>query len=79
MTASEDSAEGEDPVPEGFNWDLCVGPSAMRSFKKDVYHPFVWRHWFDFGNSGLADFWCHAINLPMRALDLGYPEKIVRQ
>ena len=77
VTAKEGSAEGEDPLPEGFNWDLWVGPSAMRPFKKDVYHPFRWRGWFDFGNGGLADFCCHAINLPMRALDLGYPQKIV--
>jgi len=77
VTANEGSEEGEDPIPEGFNWDLWVGPSGMRPFKKDVYHPFRWRSWFDFGNGGLADFCCHAINLPMRALDLGYPEKIV--
>jgi predicted dehydrogenase len=77
VTASEGSAQGEDPVPQGFNWDLWVGPSAMRPFKKDVYHPFRWRSWFDFGNGGMADFCCHTINLPMRALDLGYPEKIV--
>ena len=77
VTANEGSAEGEDPIPPGFNWDLWVGSSAMRPFKKDVYHPFRWRSWFDFGNGGLADICCHAINLPMRALDLGYPEKIV--
>lgn len=77
VTASEGSAAGEDPVPPGFNWDLWVGPAAMRPFKKDVYHPFRWRSWFDFGNGGLADICCHTINLPMRALDLDYPEKIV--
>jgi predicted dehydrogenase len=49
----------------------------MRPYKKDVYHPYRWRGWFDFGNGGLADFCCHAINLPLRALDLDYPEKIV--
>ncbi len=77
VNASEGSAEGEDPLPPGFNWDLWVGPSALRPFKKDVYHPFRWRNWFDFGNGGLADICCHTINLPMRALDLDYPEKIV--
>lgn len=77
VTANEGSAEGEDPIPEGFNWDLWVGPSTLRPFKKDVYHPFRWRSWFDFGNGGMADFCCHTINLPMRALDLSYPEKIV--
>ena len=77
VNANEGSAQGDDPVPPGFNWDLWVGPSALRPFKKDVYHPFRWRGWFDFGNGGLADFCCHAINLPMRALELGYPEKLV--
>jgi len=77
VAAREGSAEGEDPIPAGFNWDLWVGPSGMRAFKKQVYHPATWRGWFDFGNGGLADFGCHAINLPMRALDLGYPERLV--
>jgi len=77
VTANEGSAPGEDPIPSGFNWDLWVGPSAMRPFKKDVYHPFRWRGWFDFGNGGLADICCHTINLPMRALDLGYPDRLV--
>ncbi len=75
--AREGSAEGEDPVPGGFNWDLWVGPSAMRPYKAKVYHPFTWRDWYDFGNGGLADICCHAMNLPVRALDLGYPDRIV--
>jgi predicted dehydrogenase len=77
VMANEGSASGEDPVPPGFNWDFWVGPSAMRPYKKGTYHPYAWRNWFDFGNGGLADFCCHAINMPMRALDLGYPEKLV--
>jgi predicted dehydrogenase len=77
VSAREGQPEGEDPVPQGFNWDLWVGPVALRPFKRDVYHPARWRGWFDFGNGGLADFCCHAINLPMRALDLSYPERIV--
>jgi predicted dehydrogenase len=77
VTAKEGGAEGEDPVPAGFNWDLWVGPSAPRPFKQGVYHPYRWRDWFDFGNGGLADICCHAINLPMRSLDLSYPERIV--
>jgi len=77
VNANEGNAPGEDPIPAGFNWDLWVGPSAMRPFKAGVYHPAVWRNWFDFGNGGMADFCCHAMNLPMRALDLGYPERLV--
>jgi len=77
VTASEGSAEGEDPIPDGFNWDLWVGPAARRPYKSEVYHPFRWRSWFDFGNGGLADFCCHSLNLPLRALDLDYPNRIV--
>ncbi len=76
VAASEGNAPGEDPIPKGFNWDLWVGPSAMRPFNK-AYHPQHWRMWWDFGNGGLADFWCHAFNMPMRALDVGYPERLV--
>ena len=73
----EGSAPGEDPVPAGLNWDLWVGPSAARPFKDKTYHPATWRAWYDFGNGSVADFWCHAMNLPVRALDLGYPERLV--
>jgi predicted dehydrogenase len=77
VNANEGVPPGEDPIPDGFNWDLWVGPSELRPFKKGTYHPFTWRGWFAFGNGGLADFCCHAINLPLRALDLGYPERLV--
>ncbi len=69
-TAREGSAEGEDPIPSGFNWDLWVGWT-------DVYHPVAWRCWFDFFNCVLSDICCHSVNLPMRALNLGYPERLV--
>ncbi len=68
--------DGTDPIPADFNWDLWVGPSPLRPFKKGVYHPALWRGWADFGNGSIADFWCHAANLPVRALDLGYPQRL---
>jgi predicted dehydrogenase len=77
VDAREGNAAGEDPVPSTLNWDLWVGPSAMRPYKANTYHPYNWRGWFDFGNGGLADFCCHAMNLPMRALDLGYPDRLI--
>jgi len=77
VTANEGVPKGEDPVPKGFDWDFWVGPSPMRPFKKGTYHPASWRGWFDFGNGGLADFCCHVINMPQRALDLSYPNRLV--
>jgi predicted dehydrogenase len=68
--------EGEDPLPAGMDWDLWIGPAPMRSFKKDVYHPFNWRGWTDFGTGALGDMACHTVNMPFRALQLGYPSVI---
>ena len=67
---------GEDPVPASLNWDGWLGPAAARPFKKDVYHTFRWRGWYDFGTGALGDMACHTVNMPFRALKLGYPTAI---
>ncbi|HKQ36549.1 MAG TPA: Gfo/Idh/MocA family oxidoreductase [Verrucomicrobiae bacterium] len=71
-----DRPEGEDPVPDTLDWDLFLGPAPKRPFKKDVYHPFKWRGWQDFGTGALGDMACHTANMPFRALKLGYPTEI---
>ena len=65
--------DGEDPVPENLDWDLWLGPAQMRPYKKDTYHPFKWRGWWDFGTGALGDMACHTVNMPFRALKMGYP------
>jgi len=67
---------GEDPVPGHFKWDLWLGPAAKRPYKRDVYHPFKWRGWYDFGTGALGDMACHTVNLPFRAAKLGYPSSV---
>ena len=68
--------EGEDPVPEGLDWDLWLGPAQKRPFKKNTYHPFAWRGWWDFGTGALGDMACHTVNMPFRALKMGYPNVV---
>jgi hypothetical protein len=65
-----------DPIPAGFNWDLWLGPAPVRPYKERLYHPGRWRNWYDFGSGRLGDFACHGFNLPMRALELGHPDRI---
>ena len=48
----------------------------MRPYKKGVYQPFNWRGWLDFGTGALGDMACHTVNMPFRALQLGYPTEI---
>lgn len=66
---------GEDAVPENLDWDLWLGPAALRPYKKN-YCPFNWRGWFDFGTGALGDMACHTVNMPFRALKLGFPNVV---
>ncbi len=67
---------GEDPVPDGLHWDNWIGPASFHPYKKTIYHPKAWRAWYDFGGGSMADWGCHGLNLPFRALNLGYPAEI---
>ena len=71
-----DRPAGKDPIPSGLDWDFWIGPSPMRPYKAGIYHPAKWRGWYDFGGGSLADFCCHSFSMPVRALDLDYPERI---
>ncbi len=70
-----DRPAAELPVPETLDWDLWLGPAPMRPYNKG-YHPSAWRGWQDFGTGALGDMACHTVNMPFRALKLGYPTSI---
>jgi predicted dehydrogenase len=63
------------PIPDTLNWDLWVGPQAMRPFWSE-YLPKKWRAVYDFGNGTLGDWGCHTLDTPVWALDLDAPTKI---
>jgi len=67
---------GEDPVPEGLDWNLWLGTSAERPFKKDVYHPGNWRKLVDYGCGTLGDMGVHIFDTPYNALALDIPRTI---
>jgi len=71
-----DRPAGADAIPESLDWDSWIGPAQMRPFKKGIYHDFQWRGWSEFGTGALGDMACHTVNMPFRALKLGYPTKI---
>jgi predicted dehydrogenase len=71
-----DRPKGEDPIPSTLDWDVWLGPAKKRPFKKDVYHTFKWRGWYEFGTGALGDMACHTVNMPFRALKLGYPSVV---
>jgi hypothetical protein len=71
-----DRPPGRDPVPIFLNWDAWLGPAPKRPYKAKAYHTFRWRGWYDFGTGALGDMACHTVNMPFRALKLGYPTAV---
>lgn len=67
----------ETKVPEGVHWDLWLGAAPWRPFAAEVYHPFKWRDWQDFGSGALGDFGCHILDPVFSALDLTAPASIL--
>ena len=65
--------EGSTPVPDHMDWNLWLGPAAMRPHH-DAYYPFAWRGYWDFGTGALGDMGCHIIDTPFYILELGYPD-----
>jgi predicted dehydrogenase len=63
------------PVPAEVDWDLWLGTAPERAFNP-LYIPANWRGWGDFGTGALGDMGCHFMDVPFRALKLGYPTSV---
>jgi len=63
------------PVPDGFDWNLWLGPEAERP-----YHPhytnMVFRGWYDFGGGSMADMGHYSLWSVFNALELSAPTSI---
>jgi len=57
----------EQPVPEGFHWDLWLGPAAMRPYHRDWIRRHLWR---EFGTCQLGNWASHTAALAFKSLKL---------
>jgi predicted dehydrogenase len=64
-----------EPVPQGVNWDLWLGPREDRPYSA-MYAPVRWRDFWDFGTAPIGDFFCHNFDVAFWALDLREPLSI---
>jgi predicted dehydrogenase len=64
-----------EPVPDGLDWDLWLGPAPERPFNH-AYLPFVWRGWSDFGCGALGDMGSYSFDTIFRVLKLEAPVSI---
>ena len=65
-----------DSVPPGIHWNEFLAGAPERPFVSEVYHPFKWRGWWDYGTGAIGDMACHTGNLAFRGLNLEYPTAV---
>ncbi|MCZ6694200.1 MAG: Gfo/Idh/MocA family oxidoreductase [Bacteroidetes bacterium] len=58
-------------IPDTLDWDLFLGPAPARPYH-EVYHPWNWRAWWDYGTGALGDMGCHILDPIFKALKLKY-------
>ncbi len=59
-------------IPDGFDWDLWLGPEAERPYSPD-YTNMVFRGWYDFGGGSMADMGHYSLWTVFNALQLKGP------
>jgi predicted dehydrogenase len=62
-------------IPKTLDWDLFIGPAPERPYH-EIYTPWNWRGWWDFGTGAFGDMACHVLDPVYRALNLGYPDTV---
>ncbi|MFA6560634.1 MAG: Gfo/Idh/MocA family oxidoreductase [Verrucomicrobiia bacterium] len=63
------------PVPDGFEWDLWLGPAAARPYHPAYTHA-VFRGWYDFGTGALGDMGHYSFHQIFEILKLGSPRTV---
>lgn len=62
-------------APDTIDWDLFIGPAPMRPYN-EIYTPWNFRGWWDFGTGALGDMACHVLHPVFMGLELGYPTRV---
>lgn len=67
-----------EPVPEGMNWDMWLGPAPWRPFHSRL-HPFHWRSFRDYSGGGMTDWGAHHFDIAQwgMGMDDSGPREII--
>ena len=60
------------PIPQGFDWDLWLGPAIDRPYHPHYTHT-VFRGWYDFGGGSMADMGIYSLWPVFTTLKLDSP------
>lgn len=59
----------DEPVPQGVDFDMWLGPAPQRSFNKTRFHG-SWRMFWDYGGGLLTDWGVHLMDIALWAKDV---------
>jgi predicted dehydrogenase len=67
----------DEPVPQGVDFDMWLGPAPQRAFNKTRFHG-SWRMFWDYGGGLMSDWGVHLIDIGLWAKDITTaPEKVL--
>jgi len=61
----------DEPVPEGVDYDMWLGPAPERPFNRSRFHS-SWRWFFDYGTGDLGNDGVHRVDYARRGLAAGF-------
>ena len=65
----------DEPVPDGINYDLWLGPAPKRPFSQNRFH-YNWHWHWDYGNGDMGNQGVHEMDMARWGLDVEMPSKI---
>lgn len=67
----------DEPVPEGVDFDMWLGPAPARPFNRTRFHG-IWRMFWDYGGGLMSDWGVHLLDIGLWAKDIVVPpEKVL--
>ncbi len=72
LPATKRPEKGDQP-PASLDWNLWQGVAPEHAYADELYHPFNWRMWRDYGCGILGDMGCHLFDPLFSGLKLEAP------
>ncbi|HPG38786.1 MAG TPA: Gfo/Idh/MocA family oxidoreductase [bacterium] len=67
----------DEPVPQGVDFDMWLGPAPARSFNRNRFHG-LWRMFWDYGGGLMTDWGVHLLDMALWAMNIqGAPKATI--
>jgi predicted dehydrogenase len=66
----------DQPVPEGVDYDMWLGPAPKRPFNKNRYH-FTFRWFWDYAGGLMTDWGVHLLDFALFGMDVTTPKSVM--